>query len=386
MEKCRVFSFADRVCPMAPSGGPGGVNYRLYEANRRKKYFEKLYCVFSDRVLEYDAELILNLVGRKPGDKDHFLTLLIKLHEYYRFTNEDVFIFHDVMSANIFEQIFKSGKTVLVYHQQGTLYREWQYFTGEENLEFKEALDSTMKAVFSNTNCVAFPSQGSIESIIESDDSLKEIIDSCKKAILYNGCDCEKGIAPQSEQAKSVINSINTYEGPAFITAATLNEAKGVEQIPEYLAKIKEKYGDILWVVIGSGVKEKELEENIKKYDIESNTIWVKDRLPHDDLLAIYQYTDFYILTHRFSIFDFATIEAMHYGNIPILTPVGGNKEMIVDGNGIFINDLSSIAEFDKFMEEEDVNIAREKNVLLSEEKFSEDAFIRGYAEVVHNL
>ncbi|MCD8109529.1 MAG: hypothetical protein LUE14_05450 [Clostridiales bacterium] len=41
--------------------------------------------------------------------------------------------------------------------------------------------------------------------------------------------------------------------------------------------------------------------------------------VPHNDVLSILSKTDFYILFHRFSIFDFATIEAMSQGKMQSL-------------------------------------------------------------------
>jgi glycosyltransferase involved in cell wall biosynthesis len=386
MHKNRVFSFADRNCPAQLTGGPGGVNLRLYTANKRLHYFEHLILVFHDKVLEQELEMKIQF-HEKIYEGDRYLhRYFMKLNEYYSFAKDDVFIFHDASSADVFNRIFSLPNTIIVYHQQGSLYKEWSCFTGSENLEIKKKCDNLMKRAFASVKYVAFPSYGAIESVIDSDDSMKELIESVEKKVLYNGCNCEQYILKVGEIAQNIIDNINSNEIPTFITVATLNEAKGVERIPQYLEKIKEKYGEFLWVVIGNGVKSTELCENVQKYHIKENTLWVKERIPHNDLLAIYQYTDFYILAHRFSIFDFATIEAMHYGNIPILTPVGGNKEIICEQNGIFINDLASTEEFDYFMEHEDVNAAREKNVKISEEKFSEEAFLKGYHELVEQL
>lgn len=382
MVKQRTFSIAFRKCPAAPTGGPGGVNYRLYLANKKYHYFEALYNVFHDRVLENDCEHIIKFHKEGMSDTEYLTSYLLKLHEYYRFTDEDIFIIHDVLSANVLYNLHPFKHTILVYHQQGSLYREWEYLTGKQDCNLKVVYDNLLKEVFSTMKYVAFPSYGAIESIIASEPTLEEVIQKADVKVLYNGCDCEQNLVPVSENAKTVINLIQSQEIPSFITAATLNTAKGVERLPEFLAKIKEQYGDFLWIVIGNGVTADAMIENAKKYGVYDNLVWLNKRIPHDDLLALYQYTDFYLLAHRFSIFDFATIEAMHYGNIPILTPVGGNKEMIVDNNGIFINDLSSIKEFQEFMENQDVNVAREKNVILAQERFSEEAFIKGYARL----
>jgi Glycosyltransferase len=184
-----------------------------------------------------------------------------------------------------------------------------------------------------------------------------------------------------------IIQLIKDASGePVFSIVATLNEAKGVERIPSFLSDIKNKYGSFLWIVIGDGIKAPELEENIVKYSLQDNVIWIKERVPHDDILALFQYTDFYILAHRYSIFDFSTIEAMKYGNIPILTPIGGNKEVIIVDNGIYLNDLTSCKDFDEYIANHNIEEVKIKNIAIANNLYSEKAFLKGYSVLVNEF
>lgn len=382
----RVFSFSDRKCPSQPTGGPGGVNYRLLLANRRYHYVENMYHIFEDVIIEKDAMLSLVINGSGNDDNKRLLKYFQKLHEYYRFSDDDVYLFHDVFSAYVFISIFKVSKTVLIYHQQGSLYKEWVYFNGREDKELKVQLDAILKTTFQAVKYVAFPSAGAKESVIESDSSFQQVLSNMETKVLYNGCDNPDKVDTSNEIVDQTIQLIQESDEPVFITVAALNEAKGVERIPEYLAEVKAKYGPIKWIVVGDGVKAKDLDCNINKYNLQENVIWIKKRVPHDDIMALFMNSDFYILTHRFSIFDFSTIEAMYYGNIPILTPVGGNKEMIIEDNGVFINDLSSCAELDEYLATHDLYEEKQKNARIAKKLFSEEAFLNGYTNIMKEL
>lgn len=383
----RVFSISDRTCPSQPSGGPGGVNYRLLLANRKYDYIENMYHIFNDTIIDNNSILKISLLGVDNSNEGVRLTHYFKkLDEFYHFSKDDCYFFHDVLSAYIFISCFPVNNTVLVYHQQGSLYKEWEYFTGENNPERKKYLDSLLISTMKSVMYMAFPSKGSIESIISSEPALEEIINNLKTKILYNGCDRVDNLIPSTDNIEDLLNKLKSSRIPNFVTAATLNEAKGVERIPEFLSSYRKNYGEFLWVVVGDGIKADELEQNIKKYDIQDNTIWIRSQVPHDDMLAIFQFTDFYILTHRFSIFDFSTIEAMGYGNIPILTPVGGNKEVIVDNNGVLLHSLSDTTDFDDFIANQDLDEAKKKNIRIAEELFSEKTFLKGYAALVSEI
>lgn len=385
-QKGRVFSLSNRQCPTQPSGGPGGVNYRLLNANRNYQYIENMIHIFEDVVVEKDALHDILILGPEENEFEMLKKYLLKLNSYYRFTDDDVYFFHDPLTAFIFITLFKVNKTVLVYHQQGTLYKEFEYITGEQNKEQKIIQDSLLTSAFLSVKYTAFPSRGSIESLIASDMDMANIIDDKKIKILYNGFDNPGSVEPTTQIMKQTIEELKVAIEPIFVTVAFLNEAKGVERIPEFLAQVKMKYGAIRWVIVGDGVKAVELQENISRYDLDENVIWMKDKMPHDDILALFQYTDFYILAHRFSIFDFSTIEAMSYGNIPILTPVGGNKEVIIEDNGIFINDLSNTKDFDEYVANHQLDDMKMLNQRIADQLFSEKAFLKAYADLADEL
>ncbi|OOM79914.1 glycosyltransferase [Clostridium sp. BL-8] len=387
MQKRRVFSFSNRNCPAEPCGGSGGVNYKLLFANREYRYIDEMYNIFKDVIIDNDSMLTVELVGMRGKSYEEITQKkYLKLHSYYNFSNDDVYIFHDVESALIFMSLFNASKTVLVYHQQGSLYRENVAFGGVEDENKKKHLDNLLKEAISRINYLGFPSVGAKQGLIDSEPSLENLVNKSNIKILYNGFKNSGNIEPLGEEAKQVIEKIKNFSEFKFITVAVLNSVKGVERIPRFLSEIKKKYGEFKWIIVGDGIKKSELQANIDKYNIEENVIWIKNKIPHDDILALFRYTDFYILTHRISIFDFATIEAMSYGNIPILTPVGGNKEVIIDNNGIFLNDLTNIADFSELISNGLIEQTKLKNIRIAESMFNEREFLKRYAELVNEI
>lgn len=355
-------------------------------ANRKYTRIDNLIHIFSDSIIDNDSIIKINLF-EQAGERRVWLTHYFqKINELYRFNNNDVFIFHDVLSANVFNKIFSWDNTVLVYHQQGTLYREWEFFTGEKDANKKKVDDELLVSTFLNMKYLAFPSKGAIDSLVDDDKRIYEAVNQSHIRILYNGFDNPGNLNSSGEIATKIVELINKANVMTFITVAALNEAKGVERIPQFLGEYKKKYGNFLWIVIGSGIKGEELEINIEQYGIAENTIWVKDWMHHDDILSLFQYTDFYILAHRASIFDFSTIEAMSYGNIPLLTPVGGNKEVIIDNNGIFLNDLSTVKDLEAFLNAFDLKEVMQKNIKIAKTFFSEDAFLNSYVRLINEM
>lgn len=95
---------------------------------------------------------------------------------------------------------------------------------------------------------------------------------------------------------------------------------------------------------------------------------------------------DFYILFHKQSVFDLSTLEAMHYGNIPILTPVGGNKEMIEEGSGFFVDDFTDASELLTAIHDDKIEYRKQMNRDLQMSKFDEYSMLVRYSTLCHDL
>jgi glycosyltransferase involved in cell wall biosynthesis len=164
-----------------------------------------------------------------------------------------------------------------------------------------------------------------------------------------------------------------------------------VEQIPKVLSGYRQLTGrKIYWILVGSGEMEDEVEKNINLYLHEDEYTWYRKRFDNqDNIFALFKRADFYTMMHKVSVFDLSTLQAMSYGCIPLLSNVGGNKELCGFDNGILVDvenaktDLSTY--FDK-NEWDDSALERKKckNMEIVRERFNNKAFLNGYKEVLY--
>ena len=73
----------------------------------------------------------------------------------------------------------------------------------------------------------------------------------------------------------------------------------------------------------------------------------------------------------------------MAYGNIPILSCVGGNKEVIVNDNGCFVTDFADVSELHDLLSRNTVSELKNRNRQLQLERFSEKAFLEYYYKMI---
>ena len=400
----RVFVFAHQPC-YGETGGGQGVVYRLYQANRKYKLWNNVYFVFGDRVI-YNGEEIGELAEKKEIKKSKVKSKLVKnipgkfkviqyekkykkLKKYlleigmeYHFTDSDTYIFHDLQFARAFAEIYAYDKSIMVIHAQGSFYNEWVAIHGYECKDIKKYYEKCFVQVINKFKFIGFPSEGAKNCFYESALELRKYEKECEYKILYNGVVCPK-VKP--EHYIDFVKKLKESNGYIFATIATLNSAKAVERIPQFLGRIKKEGIKFKWVLVGKGVKEENVLAEIINAEIKEETVWLNKYVSHEEVLQILSIADFYILFHKYSIFDLSTLEAMHYGAIPILTPVGGNLEVIKNENGIFIDDFQDIQKFVALIEN-DLEPIHKLNQKIQQENFNDEAFLKYYVELCTNI
>lgn len=401
----RIFFLSSHMCE-GESGGGHGVIYRLYQANQVYKILPNntvyvfMNCVAEDSrgedqfLIQREATLKSPLrvaltkyipnfirISNQKRRYDRIGAYLEELNKQYTFCESDVFICHDFRIAYVFLNRFPGLKCAYVHHMQGSVYFEWHSETGLNSKPMKKLYDAIFCDICKKADMICFPSQGTEESIINSEPEMQNVVENTKRRYLYNGVSC-----PVIEDIKPWVDEISKLEGYKFVTIANLNAAKAVERIPEYLYHLRQNGVRFTWVLVGNGVQAAAVAEKIDEYQLKDNIIWKKERVEHLELMQLLSISDFYILFHRFSIFDLSTLEAMHYGNIPILTPVGGNKEMIIDDNGLLVSDFSDVGSFLEMLQSGNMKTMREKNMYIQKSMFDDRAFLQRYADLCDEI
>ena len=392
----RVFFFTFQDC-FGLTGGGQGVVYRLYQANKKYNLFKEVYFVFNDRVIHNTEDIgkvenkpiisqknknarkyipgIVYIIKKKIDNKRRMLKLR-EISETIGFTKDDIFIFHDYEVAYPFIREFQYDNVILVYHMQGGIYNEWCDTWGRKSGVLHAYYNKILKGLFRSMKYICFPSKGALEALTDNEPEICKELNRDKIKYLYNGVSCEdQNINPVW------LEPYMEYKGIVFATVAALNSAKAVERIPKVLGKLKDKGYEFKWFLVGDGVKSDEVSSAIDSYDIKSNTIWIRNRIRHEEVLSLFKRSDFYIILHKYSIFDLSTLEAMHYGCIPVLSYIGGNKEVIIDENGLFIDEESGIEDLERLIKTSRKEL-KEKNIRIQEMFFSEEAFINKYHQL----
>lgn len=399
----RVFFLASHKCTGA-SGGGHGVVYRLYLADKKYQLFKKeVIYVFGDRVIRGHEELGSYLEQKDAPKQSTFrvrikkyipsILRIIKMEKMYKsldeylsilgqefcFTDEDVFICHDFRIAKAFIRKFQFEKCAFVFHMQGSIYYEWHAETGIESKIMRKYYNDTFSEICGRIKYLCFPSKGTEESLLDSEPSATRDVKKLEKKYLYNGVNC-----PDVDPGSLVrwVKEIRDIPCIKLVTVSNLNAAKAVERIPEYLDAIKKAGISFKWILVGNGVKAMEVERQVEKYELVNDLIWKRNGVPHDELMQLFSVTDFYILLHKYSVFDLSTLEAMHYGNIPILTPVGGNKEVIIDGNGLFVSEFKNADSFIELVRNGELESLKAKNAEIQNSEFDDIAFLHRYVEL----
>ncbi|MBP3474709.1 MAG: glycosyltransferase family 4 protein [Lachnospiraceae bacterium] len=400
----RTFIFAYQPC-YGETGGGQGVVYRLYQANKKYSLLNNAYFVFGDRVIQGNndsgplaekkkksSSVVKAFITRNiPGFvkvrqyEKNYLRLqsyMKKLGETYHFTCDDIYIFHDLQFARSFVNLYSFPKCIMVIHTQGSFYNEWRASHGYDCIAVKKYYESCYEQIISNMHYIGFPSEGAKNSFFESENELRKYEAKCQYCFLYNGVNCpDINLADCSKWIKE----LQRFKGYIFTTVATLNTAKAVERIPQYLGQVKSSGINFKWVLVGNGVQAETVALEIEKAGIQKETIWIKDYMSHEEILQLFSISDFYILFHKYSIFDLSTLEAMYYGGIPILTPVGGNLEVIKDGSGLFVSDFNDTAGLIDILDG-DLDEMKMKNRAIQKEYFDDKAFLKRYTEFCDSM
>lgn len=401
----RIFMFSSMKC-YGNSGGGAGVMYRLYKANIKYQIFPEIYWIYEDRIIksyndcgrvvkrdEIDNGKMSRLLSHIPGEFRGLLriaknlTLQAKieirikfLNNKYEFNADDIFVFHDLQQADAFYKLFSYKKVIFIDHTQGGSYNEWSSMSGKFSLLLHNHYINRYKRAYKNSSLLGFPAEGAKKSLIDAEPSFTSEIEDAKCRFLYTGIEPIEFFPSDND----ICLNKDYY---VFITIANLNYSKGVERIPQYLNCLKKRGHKIQWILLGDGVYADKVYEEIKKNDLIDETEWKKNFIPHEQVLGFLKQADFYIIFHRYSVFDISILEAMHSRTIPILSPVGGNLDILSHKVGLLVSDFSDISSFEeKFNCIKNVEDEKSKVIELARDKFSDIAFCNRYKDVIEEL
>lgn len=298
-----------------------------------------------------------------------------------------VLMCHDIGTA--YGAFLRGLKYILIYHQQGSIRNEMEAVGAQPSPKEIDILNKIEKRVLENAENVYFPSIGAKNVLMNT----SEIAGNSGNIAyaeypLYNTIpDIPEDGIDYSLLKELGIPEINKKETDIFFSCGDYNFDKGMELIPEFLNEYaRSSSKKVYWIAIGSAgtydIYEKLCE---KKNGWNFNCTLIGKRTSHNALLTLMEYSDYYLMLHRNSIFDLATLEAMRAGKPLILSPVGGNIEFNVCDNVVFVESNKYEAAVKEIMNR-DYLAWKESNLSAFNEYFSHEKFTEKYKLAMDEL
>ncbi|GAA5039109.1 glycosyltransferase family 29 protein [Microbacterium fluvii] len=302
-----------------------------------------------------------------------------------------LFVCHELGSA--YGALLLGAPYVVVYHQQGSTLQEMRSIGRTPTPHENNAATSLEQLVLDNAVTVYFPSLGARDTYratarIGEDSSI-----SFADRALYNTVSAVDHDAPAAGEdvAEAVLRRlrlpVKDDQTDVFISVGDFNHDKGMDRVPALLQRHAAMSGRrVVWIAVGAASDQARfcaMEAAQKDWSFTARL--VGERMTHDRLLALLDYADYYVMMHRRSIFDLATLEAMRAGKALILSPVGGNPEVDLDGNVLFV-DEDTIDDACRVLGSRDRIEWGERNRRVFEQSFSLARFAERYTRMLDEL
>ncbi|MDP2709125.1 MAG: glycosyltransferase [bacterium] len=183
-----------------------------------------------------------------------------------------------------------------------------------------------------------------------------------KTAVIYNAVD----FFPVPPKREVPLN-------PTLVYAGRLVAWKGVEMLIGAVGELKKYYPNIIFKILGSGPEEIKLKKMADSLELLNNIIF-HGRVSEEESHEIFSNSTIFILNSNYEGLPHSVLNAMRSGLPVITTPVGGNLEVITDGeNGLFApyNKLEDwLAAISKLLADQNLQQKFSENGLETVKKF----------------
>ena len=175
--------------------------------------------------------------------------------------------------------------------------------------------------------------------IIVPSQYLKKIISSWgvppqKIVVIYNAPDSLPDLVISQKEAQEKIG----VEGDVILSVGRLMSWKGFDSLIEIIPELLKENPNFHLVIVGEGPERQNLELRIKNSGLEEKVKLV-GKVSHDKMYLYFGAADLFVLNTGYEGLSHVILEAMQAGLPIITTNIGGNPELIEDGqNGILID------------------------------------------------
>lgn len=346
------------------TGGPGGVLY--IQKNALGNEINKISCKYQ-----------FNIITLRLGP---IKTLINKWLFYLKFRHiTDAYFFtHDIETGELLANLGK--KYSILYHHQGPIIQELTNFGKRLGNYRKKRIVKIEHKALSHAQSLHFPSTGAAEMYFQSQYAACGRNEVNLSKPFYNIIPQVNPIKPEGFELEYDDNYLTLF------SLGTLTAAKGQDQTIKFIQKHIGAFSKPLrYIIVGKGPLKSQLLSELKKIQEEnpSFTYFYYESLSHETVMFVHKISDIYIMLHRISIFDFATLEAMSQHSAVILSKIGGNLDFNMNSNVIFAEDVEKD---ESVLDKADLFALKESNFDVFNRYFSKDAFVSQYKEFFEKI
>ncbi len=151
-------------------------------------------------------------------------------------------------------------------------------------------------------------------------------VDAAKIRVIYNAVDFFGQVLKRVKPAE-----------PTLVFAGRLMSWKGVAALLSVVAKLKSRWPDLIFEVLGDGPEENRLKELAFKLGIEEN-VKFRGRVSEQETHIVFARSTIFVLNTNYEGLPHSVLNAMRAGLPVITTAVGGNMEVVQnEENGILV-------------------------------------------------
>ena len=152
-----------------------------------------------------------------------------------------------------------------------------------------------------------------------------------------------------------------------LVTACRLTEEKNLGFLVRSFAKIKQRYNNVKFMIVGDGAVRKDLEKSAEELGIKNDIIFT-GLVDRTEIVGLYQASDIFVFASKTETQGLVAVEAMAAGDPVVAVKASGIEDMVKDNEDGFLT-----SESEEEFSENVLKIVNDKNL---REKMSAQAKI----------
>jgi glycosyltransferase involved in cell wall biosynthesis len=338
-----------------------------------KKSSKKSLKIFLKKMIPYSSYLTVKYLKSAEKRKEHIV-------DYYLSTDADadVLFFHELSTCYHYLKKRKNtkAKIVLVMHSNGDSFKMLHiYYPKLAKTKYFKYLVDVEKEVMISVDRLGFVAKNAMERFGD----FNPHYDQSKLFYVYNGI----GNKADTNRVDKLKDLPAKY---TFYCAGSITKRKGQELIIRAFNRLSaEEKAQFNITFLGDGAEKARLENFVKTKKLDQQIFF--EGFVNDVTRYLTQSNGF-ILTSYDEGLPIAIIEALRLGLPIISTNVGGIPEMVVDKyNGFLIEpNEDEVYQVLKNLSQYDLNELGDNALKMYEEKFTQNAMFRNYANIFSSL